>query len=384
MKNKSRIITASVTVLAAAATAHLMQRGSDSGANLSAMGPAQAAVITPAAAPPAARIQNTVTVITPKPAPVPQEIVAATPNPHPDAIAVTFAAATVDDVPTTDALTFPNMPRPPADAIMPKPLPALGPELRARMASISPVVEQPAAPAAPEVKRSEFGLTCGALLTATPKDAAMVGLTLTDPCRSSESFTVQHGDLIFKATLDNLGTYMADIPAIYSTASFLVTFSDGLQAEAEIDIPMTDDLERVALISAGQTGLQIHALEFGADYEEPGHVWSGNPRNPASAARAGGGFVTTLGDASLPDAMLAEVYTFPANTRQQEGVVRLSIETEVTSYNCAKDISGQTLQKGANGAMRPVTLTLAMPDCDAIGEFLVLKNLLRDLKIASN
>jgi hypothetical protein len=31
-----------------------------------------------------------------------------------------------------------------------------------------------------------------------------------------------------------------------------------------------------------------------------------------------------------------------------------------------------------------VSLTLAIPDCDAIGEYLVLKNLLRDLKVASN
>ena len=100
--------------------------------------------------------------------------------------------------------------------------------------------------------------------------------------------------------------------------------------------------------------------------------------------RSGGGFITQLGASSLEGGRIAEVYTFPADPRRRDGVVRLSIETEVTAYNCGKDIAGETIQRQADGKMNSVTVTLAVPDCDAIGEFLVLKNLLQDLKIASN
>jgi hypothetical protein len=68
----------------------------------------------------------------------------------------------------------------------------------------------------------------------------------------------------------------------------------------------------------------------------------------------------------------------------RDGTVHVSVEAEVTAFNCATDVSGQTIQRQGDGSMRPVSVTVAMPDCDAIGEFLVLKNLLRDLKIASN
>ena len=46
-------------------------------------------------------------------------------------------------------------------------------------------------------------------------------------------------------------------------------------------------------------GLQIHALEFGADYDEEGHVWADRPRDVQDALIAGGGYMTLLGDAFL-------------------------------------------------------------------------------------
>ena len=82
--------------------------------------------------------------------------------------------------------------------------------------------------------------------------------------------------------------------------------------------------------------------------------------------------------------LMAEVYTFPKTAKTRDGVVRLSVEAEVTAYNCETEVTGTTIQRNGIGDVRPVELTLAMPGCEAIGEFLVLKNLLQDLKIASN
>ena len=92
---------------------------------------------------------------------------------------------------------------------------------------------------------------------------------------------------------------------------------------------------------------------------------------------------TILGDAGQTFPQMAEVYSFPAAETQSAGVVRLSLEAEVTADNCGQDVAGRSQQVDAGIARQPVEIALAMPDCDAAGEFLVLNNLFQDLKIAA-
>ncbi|MDJ0826310.1 MAG: hypothetical protein QNJ16_12470 [Rhodobacter sp.] len=449
MKTNQKLVTALVTIVAATATAHLMQRNGAEAARIGTP-PAdiQAASLLPGANPPDAdtatpepvRQPENFTVAAadlPGPAaevvepavapgaPLPTEAMAtpdaavetpadaetaaapepvapvsdetetaagtATAKPEPEpAVEVTpepviLAAVTeaAPAAPRTSLAPVPDMPRPPADALAPAPLPETGIGLAKRMASTA---EPAAAPAAvePDAKRNEFGLTCGVILSAAEKPGGMVNLMLTAPCRGDEPITVRHDDLAFTARTNHLGTFAALIPALTREAAFTVAFADGTDSETQLNVPSADAVDRVVLQTAGETGLQIHALEFGAGYDTAGHVWAGQPRDPAAALNTGGGFITQLGDPSLDDAQMAEVYTFPADARTRDGVVRLSVETEVTAYNCGKEVGGRTLQRQADGSIKAVTLTLSMPDCDAIGEFLVLKNLLQDLKIAAN
>jgi len=130
--------------------------------------------------------------------------------------------------------------------------------------------------------------------------------------------------------------------------------------------------------------MQIHALEFGADYNGEGHIWANTPGTSLRAVNALGGFITRLGDPALSDGHTAEVYVFPAGMMQRNGTVRLSVEAEVSAFTCGKAIEGQALQQGAEGKMHRTALTLELPDCDGIGDILVLKNLLQDMKISSN
>jgi hypothetical protein len=355
MKLNPKYMTAGATIVAAAVTAHLMQRDGPNVTPLSAVSTAEASMaVPPINIPLIPRKPNQVTMVSAVPGPISDE---------------------------TAATKFPMMPRPPQDAMSPAPLPQNGVALRSRMSVTTPA---PVADAVMPVDSNEFGLACGPMLTASAEPAAMIGVTLTAPCRGGQQFNLRQGDLVFTARMSGLGTYTADIPALDQDVALVVSFPDGEKVSADVSVADADTVDRVVLLSQGQTGLQIHALEFGADYDQAGHVWAGNPRDTDGAERAGGGFITELGDDTITDANLAEVYTFPANTRDRDGVVRLSIETEVTAYNCGKEISGQTMQKNGVSEAKPVTLTLDMPDCDAIGEFLVLKNLLRDLKIASN
>ena len=63
--------------------------------------------------------------------------------------------------------------------------------------------------------------------------------------------------------------------------------------------------------------------------------------------------------------------------------VNLTLETPVTPDNCETKIVVRATQIAAGRMMSAQDLTLVMPDCDAIGQFLVLNNLLQDLTVAA-
>ena len=365
MNLNPKYITAGVTLAAAVVTAHLMQSGDSPAGRSSAT---QVASMAATAA--------TVQVPTkPKPALTPNKVTLVAAQP--------IATAPEASEPVTANVQDASLPPPPADALMPAPLPQVGADLQNRMSEVLTEASTEEA-LTTEPERNQFGLTCGAILTASAKEMAMISLALTAPCRGDQSITVAHAGMTFSGKINHLGTYTAEIPALLSEADFVVTFEDGAEAVAYADVPMADEVERVVLQYQGASGLQIHALEFGADYDEDGHVWMGAARDPETAARVGGGYMTVLGLTDQIDPLIAEIYTYPTNQDNREGVVRLNIEAEVTALNCETEATGQTIQSDASGLGTPVDLTVAMPDCTAIGEYLVLKNLLRDLKIASN
>ncbi len=237
--------------------------------------------------------------------------------------------------------------------------------------------EMPALAEAPDT-------TCAPILTAIAKPGARAMLTLSAPCHTAATLDVSHAGLTFSDRTSDMGTYTAEIPVLESPARMTVTLDDGTETDVSVEVPDLEAYERVALQWTGETGLSLHAFELGASWGEKGHVHTANSRDSDFAVGGRGGFMTVLGDGKGLTPKMAEIYTWPRDIAEAEGVVRLSIEAEVNTKNCGRDIAGQSFQEDDRGEIRPVSITLSMPSCDAQGEYLVLKNLLRDLKVASN
>lgn len=231
---------------------------------------------------------------------------------------------------------------------------------------------------------SALGVACDVTLKATQKVGAMVMLDLKAPCHGNEMVTIHHQGLQFTSATSEVGHITVSIPAMVAMASFDVELVDGKTVSASVDVPEVSGFDRVALQWTGDSGLSIHALELGATYGERGHVWAKAPQSVAAALQARGGYITALGDINFPAAKHVEIYSFPTGQMQKSGVVRLSVEAEVTAVTCSKEIEAQALQSGVDGAISVTDLTFSMPTCDGVGDFLVLNNLLRDLKIAQN
>ncbi|AUR05466.1 hypothetical protein PhaeoP72_03543 [Phaeobacter inhibens] len=230
---------------------------------------------------------------------------------------------------------------------------------------------------AQQVLRQNPETSCEMTAEAVPGPMAEVRLTVLSLCRPGERLTIHHNGMMFSSQLDATGALTVQIPALSSSAVFIVEPKSGRGAVATTSVPDLDLVSRVVLQWAGNSGFELHAREFGAGYGSAGHVWRG------ADLTAGRGSVVQLGDATQLAPRLAEVYSVPRLGGDQSGAIDLTVEAEVTAINCGRDVSAQTLEL-RDGRLRTRDLTLAMPDCAATGDFLVLNNLLETLKIAAN
>ena len=262
-------------------------------------------------------------------------------------------------------------------------LPAADPEVTTANAPQSQLSE-PDVPTLAETATAEpVTPACDVIATARPVAAAMVDLQMTAACFPNERVTVHHNGMIFTETTSDTGEVSLTVPALAEEAVFIFAFANGDGGVAQTTVEELKNFSRAVLQWKGNAGFEIHAREFGADYGQPGHLWRETPGAISDAVAGTGGVLMQLGDTAAADPFLAEVYTFPRDTAGKTGSIALSVETEVTAANCGVEIEAQSLEVQGEGQIRTQNLTLPVPACDAVGSFLVLNNLLQDLKVAS-
>jgi len=254
---------------------------------------------------------------------------------------------------------------------------------------VEPNIQRVSAPAIvdlPNLEQDVAPLTGACLIEAQadPLPGAMVNLSLNAPCAVNERLTIHHNGMMFTESTDNDGTLSTVVPALTEQAVFILAFSNGDGAVAQAKIDDLNGYDRVALQWRGQAGFQLHAREFGADYGTAGHVWAGVELDVVGMISGAHGSLMQLGNPAVAQPLMAEVYTFPTDMAVQDGTIDLSVEAEVTEANCGLEIEAQSIEMTDNGSLRTQNLTLAVPGCDAVGSFLVLNNLVSDLKVASN
>lgn len=201
---------------------------------------------------------------------------------------------------------------------------------------------------------------------------AMLGLTLLAPCHPAERVVLRHAGLAVTAMTTANGALFLTLPALESAARVQVNFADGIKAEAALAVPELVALRRFGVQWQGEDAFQLFSYEGGTTVSA-----SNAGMAPIGSAEVAGGFLTVLGDVAAPNPLLAQIYTFPAL-----GSADVVVEAAVTPATCGREILGETLASVA-GSVTVTELTLAMPECDAAGGFLVLKNLVPDLTLAA-
>lgn len=245
----------------------------------------------------------------------------------------------------------------------------------------TPAVAQTAAPLALDpVQPAEVAAdACAITLDLMAEPNAMIGVTLIAPCQPNQRVVLRQGGLAVSGLTTSTGALFTALPAFETQSLVEVAFPDGQKHSAEIAIPELANLRRFAVQWQADDAFQVHAFENGANYDEPGHISAADPNRPLAGMPAKGGFLTLVGDSMTENPLLAEVYTFPADPAAKPEVI---VEAAVTDKTCGRELLAETLTS-TGGSVFVTDLSLAMPDCDAVGDYLVLKNLVLDLNMAA-
>ena len=236
-----------------------------------------------------------------------------------------------------------------------------------------------AAPAAePAAEAEAVARSCDIALDLSAESGAMIGLVLTAPCHPGQRVVLTHAGLAVTGKTTESGSLFARLPALEAEAMVRAKFADGNAIESIIAVPEVTGLTRFGIQWQGVDGFGIHALPNGTAMGQPGDISAANTRMPLPGVTPTDGYLSILGDSTVDLPLLAEVFTWPTKPGQSIDVL---VEAAVTTTTCGGDLLGETLNS-IGGTTYITDLTLAMPECDAIGDYLVLKNLVLDPKLA--
>jgi hypothetical protein len=205
MRDKG-LATAVATLLAAFATAHLMQFGLSAGRAIS--GEEQASPI------------GIATLVAMRSDDAPDNL-PATPSTAPDPIAIAF--------------DLPDARLPPRDVAVPAALGAVG--------------------------EGGFGLSCDRTLTLLTLPDALVEARLKAPCDPGVRVELSHAGLRFAIAIGADGRAATLVPALTPDAIVEAAFADGTILSARVAVPEAAEMERVALVADGWAGLTLRAAE---------------------------------------------------------------------------------------------------------------------------
>ena len=270
----------------------------------------------------------------------------------------------------------------PDDAAPPAPVAAAFIPLQTAAPSASPVTTPPATvlasvtPEAPPAAIKPAPVqadACRATLDVVPAANGMLDLTLLSPCKPSTRVVLRHGGLAVAGRTSTGGALFTALPAMESSGAVSAMFPDGTIARGAAPVDLSG-VHRFAVQWMADDQFGLNAYQGGAAWGTPGHVHAGARGLPEAAT----GWLMPLGDASVDLPMLAQVYTWPAKPAD----IAIDIEAPVTEATCDRELLGETLESQAGVVVRS-DITLAMPDCTAVGDFLVLNNLLAGMTTAA-
>lgn len=208
------------------------------------------------------------------------------------------------------------------------------------------------APSDAERHFDEYGRLCAApVLLAQAAPDAMIQLTLDAPCMGQMPVLLHHAGMDLALRTDAAGRAEMLLPALASPAQVAADLPDGSRISVSVTVPGLDAVNRVAISGPG-------TFIF----------------NAAEATTAFGGAAQSQGQLMLLGEDLgatypmAQLYSGPAATTD----VSFTLEVPVTEEACNSDLTLSSLRMQRGGTVEAMPIEIALPDCAAVGEAVLL------------
>ena len=234
------------------------------------------------------------------------------------------------------------------------PVPALGAIVPTRFVPTAPDI---AANIETQSDINAFGFACGPVMSVTSKPGALLDIAISAPCKPDERVTINHAGLSFQVALSLTGAAQVMLPALAEKAVIDTIFEDQTRLTYQATVPDLNEYARFA-IGWGQPHAQLVA-------QAPRHL-------PIAAFRLG------EGEGQV------QILSHHIDPEARAGVIRLSIHAQVTPENCNHSQQAHVVEAKPHDQALSYDLELVQPGCGRIGDNLVLKNILPDLKLAAN
>lgn len=181
---------------------------------------------------------------------------------------------------------------------------------------------------------SRLAVTCGEpdiVLSAGAGGLTEISI-VASACRAGELVSIAYAGATLVERLDGEGRSRTALDCFAgTTAPVTIAFEDGTAVTRP---PVTDDLtqySKVAIVWSSSVDLDLHAFEYAAAANEPGHIWSGHPsslaeaRSRSATEKRGRGFLSTASRGTTIG-MNVEVYTFVHYPRETAGGVKIGVD----------------------------------------------------------
>ena len=194
---------------------------------------------------------------------------------------------------------------------------------------------------------SDFGFACAdPVVKATAGAEAMIAVDIASTCHAGQTAALRHAGLAILVSLDGEGRFSGVIPALDEKGEVEAIFATGRSVDAAAPVDLSG-LSRVALVTDAGAKVMLSAYLPDGD-------------------RVAAETVTGAGDGGA-DTILAQVFSGTAAPDRP----RYAIEAQITAESCGAEIGG-TVATLHDGSTTVAPWSITMPDCDAVGDMVVL------------
>jgi len=222
-----------------------------------------------------------------------------------------------------------------------------------------------------DLDHTPFEFACAPEAMIVPLPKAEIAVSLTSACHPNQHVIVEQDGLLFSALTNAQGVAAFIMPALSARPVVSMTFPDGSVQRAGTQVDDADTYSHTVLQWQGHDDISLHVFESDASIKEARHLTAAS-KAAQNVHGPRGGRVAQFGSDVGESSRYSQVYSFPKGPGDQNLATTFEVVAEVTEMTCGTDLFSKGMRFEQGHQVNAIDLMVSMPDCDAVGQAVVL------------